>query len=250
MLRATMMSSAACGQPLEAEAGGDGALVHDGAVRQRLVLTVVHDREVEHLRVFAARRMSSLASTQRPSSVMATTPARLSEPMGASCWPFMPTVMQPVGKTFTTASRADGVVDELDGAGAVGDGRGVGHADDGRETAGGGGAGAGADGLLVRLAGFAEMDVDIDEAGAGDEAGGVDFLGAFSSRRRRGESTSLPSETKRSPRASRWAAGSMTRAFWIQRVGMAQRVIPWASRVRVGRRRRGRGRPCGRRCRW
>jgi len=31
----------------------------------------------------------------------------------------------------------------------------------------------------VRLAGFAEVDVDVDEAGAGDEAGGVDFAGAF-----------------------------------------------------------------------
>ena len=44
-----------------------------------------------------ARRMISLFCTQRPSSVMATTPARLSEPVGASCSPFWPTVMQPVG---------------------------------------------------------------------------------------------------------------------------------------------------------
>ncbi len=53
----------------------------------------------------AARRMSSLDWTQSPSSVIATTPARLSEPIGASAWPFRPTVMQPVGSTFTTASR-------------------------------------------------------------------------------------------------------------------------------------------------
>ena len=45
----------------------------------------------------AARRMSSLDWTQSPSSVMATTPARLSEPIGASAWPFRPIVMQPVG---------------------------------------------------------------------------------------------------------------------------------------------------------
>ena len=43
-----------------------------------------------------ARRMRSLDWTQSPSSVMAMTPARLSEPMGARAWPFMPTVMQPV----------------------------------------------------------------------------------------------------------------------------------------------------------
>jgi hypothetical protein len=49
--------------------------------------------------------MSSLDCTQSPSSVMATTPARLSEPIGARAWPFMPTVMQPVGRTLMTASR-------------------------------------------------------------------------------------------------------------------------------------------------
>ena len=44
------------------------------------------------------------------------------------------------------------------------------------KTTGGGGAGTGFDGFLVRLAGFAEMHMDIDETGAGDEAGGVDFF--------------------------------------------------------------------------
>ena len=83
------------------------------------------------------------------------------------------------GEDFDNGVTADGVVDELDGAGVVGDGGRVGHAHDGGEAAGGGGAGAGANGLLVRLAGFAEVDVDIDEAGAGDEPVGVDFFRAF-----------------------------------------------------------------------
>jgi hypothetical protein len=52
-----------------------------------------------------ARRMSSLLWTQSPSSVRATTPARLSEPNGARAAPFWPTVMQPVGRTLMTASR-------------------------------------------------------------------------------------------------------------------------------------------------
>ena len=70
----------------------------------------------------------------------------------------------------------DGVVDVLDGAGVVGDRAGVRHADDGGESAGGGGPRAGLDGLLVRLAGLAQVHVDVDQAGAGDEAAGVDLL--------------------------------------------------------------------------
>src|SRR5581483_3430914 len=71
------------------------------------------------------------------------------------------------------------ILDELDRAGVVRHRHGVGHADDGGETAGGGGARAARDGLLVRLAGLAEVDVNIDQAGAGDEAGGIDLAGAF-----------------------------------------------------------------------
>ena len=44
------------------------------------------------------------------------------------------------------------------------------------ESAGGGGGGAGGDGLLVGLTGFAEMDMDVDQAGGDGEAGGVEQL--------------------------------------------------------------------------
>ena len=50
--------------------------------------------------------MISLLCTQAPSSVIAMTPAFLSWPVGASCSPFIPTVRQPVGYTWTTASRS------------------------------------------------------------------------------------------------------------------------------------------------
>jgi hypothetical protein len=75
----------------------------------------------------------------------------------------------------------------------------------------------------VRLTGLAQVDMDVDQAGAGDEAAGVDFFRLFFSAAE-SEATSLPSVTNRSPTASRFAAGSITRAFWIQRedmVGMA-----------------------------
>ena len=56
---------------------------------------------------------------------------------------------------------------------------GVGHGDYGGEASGGGGGGAGGDGLFPGLAGLAEVDVDVDEAGGGDEVGGVYGFGGF-----------------------------------------------------------------------
>ena len=96
-LRATMMSSAACGQPRRPRRV-------DIAPSFITAPTVIEASwqwsMIGRSNIFAysrARRMSSLLCTQSPSSVMATTPARLSEPMGARAVPFIPTVMQPVG---------------------------------------------------------------------------------------------------------------------------------------------------------
>ena len=58
--------------------------------------------------------------------------------------------------------------------GRVVDGNGVGHGRDGGESACGCCGGAGGDGFFVALAGLAEMDVNVDEAGCDDEAGGVE----------------------------------------------------------------------------
>ena len=49
--------------------------------------------------------MSSLFCTHLPSSVMVTTPASLSDPMGASSSPAIPEVMAPAIYTLTFASR-------------------------------------------------------------------------------------------------------------------------------------------------
>ena len=57
---------------------------------------------------------------------------------------------------------------------SAGGGR-VRHAHHGGEATGGGGTAAGRDGFLVGLAGFAEVNVDIDQAWAGDKAAGVDL---------------------------------------------------------------------------
>jgi len=71
-----------------------------------------------------ARRISSLFCTQRPSSVIATTPACLSEPIGASSSPIRPFEIVPVGNTFTHAtsaarSRIHAIVPGLSAAGEV-----------------------------------------------------------------------------------------------------------------------------------
>src|SRR5690606_7661183 len=83
------------------------------------------------------------------------------------------------GQHFYHGIAFDDVFDVLDRAGVARGRRGVGHADDGGETAGGGAVGAGGDVLLVRLTGFTEVNVDVDETGAGDEVGAVDDLGLF-----------------------------------------------------------------------
>src|SRR5439155_11466166 len=65
-----------------------------------------------------------------------------------------------------------------DGTGVV-DGLRVRHAADGGEAAGRRGAGAGLHGLLVLVAGLAEVDVNVDQAGTHDLAGRVEDLGAL-----------------------------------------------------------------------
>ena len=72
-----------------------------------------------------------------------------------------------------------GALDDVAGdGGVVVDGRRVGHAADGGESTGGGGARAALDGLGVFEAGLAQMDVHVDEAGRDDQSGGVEFGGA------------------------------------------------------------------------
>src|SRR5262249_7851950 len=68
--------------------------------------------------------------------------------------------------------------DLLDDAGGVGDGAGVGHGVHGGGGALGGGAGAGGHGPAVLAARFAQVGVQVHQAGQGDEAGGVGDLGS------------------------------------------------------------------------
>jgi hypothetical protein len=72
-------------------------------------------------------------------------------------------------------AHGEGVLDLLaEPFGGVAGGKGVGHGDDAGEAACGGSLGAGAAGLGEGVAGVAEMDVDVPEAGRGDETRGVE----------------------------------------------------------------------------
>ena len=162
----------------EAETGGDDALVHHGLVGHRLVLTVVEHGEVEHLRVFDGAA-HELVGLHAEAVVGERDDASFLERAVRGELLALHADGDAAGRVNAHGRGGTGGLDELDGAGVVGDGRGVGHAHHGGETAGGGGLRTGEDGLLVRLAGLAEMDVDVDEAGADDEAAGVDHARLF-----------------------------------------------------------------------
>ena len=96
-----------------------------------------------------------------------------------SASPFDPRVAAAMGKTRTDAPAFGGLHPARELRRVI-DGSRVGHGGDGGESAGGGGRGAGGDGFFVGLAGLAEMNVNVDEAGRDDQARGVeDFRAVF-----------------------------------------------------------------------
>ena len=80
-----------------------------------------------------------------------------------------------MGKTLTTAPRS-GPLDPRDPFRRVDYGLRVGHAADGGKSSSGGGGGAGGDGFLVALAGFAQVNMQVDEAGSDDQSARIEFL--------------------------------------------------------------------------
>ena len=86
-----------------------------------------------------------------------------------------------MGKTRTAAPRSGACIQRVI-FGRVVDRSGVGHGGHRGEPARGGRGRAGGDGLLVALAGLAQVDVHIDETGCNGEAGGVEDLNIGSGR--------------------------------------------------------------------
>ena len=162
----------------QAESVRDAALVHLGALGQARFLGVLGDDAVEGLDVL--QRAAHEQRVGDADAVVGEDPdtgggvghgADLGEPFAG----------QADGDRADRAHVAvSGLLaqapDLLDHAGGVGDGVGVGHGVHGGVAAHRGGAGAGGDGLGVLTAGFAQVGVQVDQAGKGDQTGGVHDL--------------------------------------------------------------------------
>ena len=166
------------GHAAEAEAEGDRARVHAASGGEAGVFGVLGDGEAE-----AARSEEGGAHD----AVFEDGPTVVGEAYGAGFGEGFK-VREVLAEAAQGGSGHGEEVDlrlsfggehPLQGGDGVVDGECVGHGDDAGEATGGGGGGAGGDGLLVGLAGFAEMDVNVDETGRDDEAGGVEDFGGF-----------------------------------------------------------------------
>ena len=165
------------GLPRQTELGGHDALVDRGAGAEGRILGVADDRRAEGQRVLHGAAVEA-GVHDAPAVVREGDAARFRE-------------LGQLGELLAAEIPCDGA-DRVDahpaldprlGQDVVGDravvvdGTRVRHAADGGETPGGGRAGAGRHGLLVFLAGLAQVHVHVDEPGADDLAGRVHDLG-------------------------------------------------------------------------
>ena len=244
------------GPAAQAELGGDGALVHLGALGQPRLLGVLGDDAVERLHV-----LQRAAHDHRVVDALAVVGEDPDAGGGV-------VHRAQLGELLALQADGDGAdrlhvavaglpaepPDLLDDAGGVGDREGVGHGVDGGVAAEGGGAGAGEDGLGVLAAGLAQVGVEVDQAGQQDLPVGVDRRSAPSASR------PVPTAAMRAPSIST-SCGSPPRTFAprsrVLRGRASDCMVAFSSvrgcrrcgrrwRRRVRRRRAaGTGRPCG-----
>jgi len=160
----------------KAEPGGHHALVHRRPLGHGLVLAVIHDRQVEHLGVLD-RAAHDLVVLHAPAVIGDGDDAgALQRTGGRKLLSLLADGDAPGRVDVDDRAMLDGIVDVLDRAGTVGHRRCVRHADDGGESAGGGGPRPSLNRLLVGLAGLAKCTWMSDEAGTGHEATRVNRL--------------------------------------------------------------------------
>ena len=161
----------------QAEDGGVVAGVHDALAAEGLVLAVLGDDSVDHAGVFQCAEHDGGVL-----DAVAVVGVAYGAGLGHEAH---------FGELDSLAVFGEGAhdvdeglaglsahaVDELDAGSFVDGGVGVGHADNGGEAAGDGGGGAACDGFFFFVAGLSEVDVEVDEAGGDDSAGGVDEAG-------------------------------------------------------------------------
>ena len=126
----------------------------------------------------SARRITRASCTQWPSSLKTRTPARecVHEPELGELGTREALGHGADRHDLGQAAGAAEVEHALGGLGRVGDGARVGHGEDRRVAARRSGCRAAGDGLGVLAAGLAQVHVEVDEAGQGDEAVGVEHL--------------------------------------------------------------------------
>jgi len=169
------------GPAAEAEAGRHHAFVHDGSLGHRVILAVIHDRQIKHPGVFH-RTPHQIVRLHAIAVIGDRNNARpLERTDGSERLPFHSDGDAPGGIDADNRVTGDDILHQLDRPGIIRDRRRIGHAHDGGESARGGGLRAGGHRLLVRLTGLPEMDVDIHQAGTGDLAGRVDLPGPLAS---------------------------------------------------------------------
>ncbi len=163
--------------PLEAESGGHGTLVHHAALGERKVLAVVGHGDTEGQGVLQ-RGAHQLARHHRVAVV-----AHRDRPGGHH--------LAELGELLALLSHrdaADGVhareprrlaarLDEPDGALVVNHRIGVGHGADAGEPAGHGRGRAGGDRFALLLARLAQVHMHVNQAGGHHEAGGIELQG-------------------------------------------------------------------------
>ena len=167
----------------QAEDAGQLALVHLGALGEPRLLRVLGNDAVEGLDVL--QRPAHQHRVGDAHAVVGEHPHRRSR-VGHRAELGQPFTAQPYrhgtnGPYVAVAGLSTEPPDLLDDAGGVGDGIGIGHCVDGRESAKRRGGGSGRDRLGVLPTGLAQVSVQVDEAGEDDQAVSVDPLGAQSS---------------------------------------------------------------------
>ena len=159
-----------------------GPAVMQAPSRQRRVLRVADDQ-----RARARRRRSGSAgrrgrSRPRAASVKATAPASSRKPISVISRPSRPLVSAAIGSTLTGLASTARRCRNSSCLRGVDRRPGVGAGDDGGDAAGRGGGAGGAEALLVALAGLADLDADVDDAGGEAPAAAVERRGAAPSK--------------------------------------------------------------------
>ena len=160
----------------QSQRGAPITFVHHAVSHERIILAMIHHRQVEHLRVFAGAAHEF---------VVLDAMAVVGDGHDAGFFERTDGREFFAGDIFGDGAGDENIhdafalrafADERDGAGIVNRRRRVRHANDGGETAARRRRRSGGKIFLRGLAGFAQMDVQVNQAGTDDFSSGVEFF--------------------------------------------------------------------------